>query len=50
MAFDIILAQGIFEYVGRFQPQKFAEIAQILNEDGKFIVSYVNFNHRNGSR
>src|SRR5262249_43996585 len=25
--FDIILAQGVFEYIGNFQAQKFAEIA-----------------------
>ena len=45
--FDIVLAQGIFEYVGDTQSQKFAEIAAILNPDGKFIVSYWNFGHRN---
>lgn len=45
--FDIVLAQGIFEYVGDSQSQKFAEIATILNEGGKFIVSYWNFGHRN---
>ena len=45
--FDIVLAQGIFEYVGDTQSQKFAEVAEILNEDGKFIVSYWNFGHRN---
>ena len=28
--FDIILAQGFFEYAGEHQSQKFAEIAQIL--------------------
>jgi SAM-dependent methyltransferase len=44
--FDIILAQGVFEYLGSFQSQKFAEIAQILNQDGTFIVSYTNFGHR----
>jgi SAM-dependent methyltransferase len=44
--FDIILAQGVFEYVGNFQSQKFAEIAQLLTEDGVFVVSYVNFDHR----
>lgn len=44
--FDIIIAQGVFEYVGDFQSKKFAEIAQLLNEDGTFIVSYVNFDHR----
>lgn len=45
--FDIIIAQGVLEYVGNFQSQKFAEIAQILNENGIFIVSYWNFAHRN---
>ena len=44
--FDIILAQGVFEYVGNFQSQKFAEIAQLLTKDGIFVVSYVNFDHR----
>jgi SAM-dependent methyltransferase len=46
MQFDIVVAQGVFEYVGTFQSQKFAEVAQLLNENGTFIVSYVNFNHR----
>ena len=45
--FDIVLAQGFFEYVGDYQSQKFAEIAHILNEKGTFIVSYTNFGHRN---
>jgi SAM-dependent methyltransferase len=45
--FDIIVAQGVFEYVGDFQSQKFAEIAHLLNENGTFIVSYTNFGHRN---
>lgn len=44
--FDIVIAQGVFEYVGNFQSRKFAEIAELLNEDGLFIVSYVNFAHR----
>jgi SAM-dependent methyltransferase len=44
--FDIIVAQGVFEYLGKFQSQKFAEIAKILNGDGTFIVSYTNFRHR----
>lgn len=44
--FDIILAQGVFEYVGSFQAQKFAEIAGLLNDGGIFIASYVNFDHR----
>ena len=44
--FDIILAQGFFEYVGDFQSEKLAEIAPLLHENGTFIVSYVNFGHR----
>ena len=44
--FDIIIAQGVFEYVGGFQSQKFAEVAGLLNPGGIFIVSYVNFDHR----
>jgi SAM-dependent methyltransferase len=44
--FDIIIAQGVFEYVGKCQDQKFAEIAELLKDDGLFIVSYVNFAHR----
>lgn len=44
--FDFIIAQGVFEYLGQSQSQKFAEIAEILNDDGTFIVSYTNFKHR----
>lgn len=44
--FDIVVAQGVFEYVGNYQARKFAEIAQLLKHDGKFIASYVNFDHR----
>jgi SAM-dependent methyltransferase len=44
--FDIVLAQGVFEYLGSFQARKFAEIAELLNNNGTFIVSYVNFAHR----
>jgi SAM-dependent methyltransferase len=47
--FDIVIAQGFFEYVGTFQAQKFAEISQLLNDGGIFIVSYVNFGHRDRS-
>jgi len=43
--FDIIVAQGVFEYVGRFQQEKLREIRQLLKRDGTFIVSYVNFDH-----
>ena len=43
--FDIIVAQGVFEYVGKFQAQKLAEIKQLLKKDGTLLVSYVNFDH-----
>lgn len=44
--FDLIVAQGIFEYLGDFQDQKFAEAAAVLRPGGRFVVSYVNFDHR----
>lgn len=44
--FDMILAQGVFEYVGNHQAEKLAEIAGLLNENGTFVVTYVNFDHR----
>jgi SAM-dependent methyltransferase len=44
--FDIIVAQGFFEYAGSFQDQKLAEIAKLLTANGVFLVSYVNFGHR----
>lgn len=44
--FDVVVAQGLFEYVGEFQSAKFAEIADLLNDDGKFILTYQNFAHR----
>lgn len=45
--FDIIIAQGVFEYVPGVQCQKFAEIAKILKPNGIFIVTYWNYAHRN---
>jgi SAM-dependent methyltransferase len=44
--FDIVIGQGIFEYIGDVQSQKFAEISAILTEDGRFIASYWNLGHR----
>jgi SAM-dependent methyltransferase len=44
--FDLVVAQGVFEYVGEHQEQKFSEIADLLTGDGLFIASYVNFDHR----
>jgi SAM-dependent methyltransferase len=45
-SFDIVVAQGFFEYVGELQSQKLAEIAASLRDGGTFITSYVNFDHR----
>ena len=44
--FDIVVAQGVFEYIGTYQEQKFAEIRDLLKPGGTFLVSYVNFGHR----
>lgn len=49
MKFDFVVAQGFFEYVGEYQAQKFAEIAAILKDNGKFILTYQNFDHRQRS-
>jgi SAM-dependent methyltransferase len=40
MKFDFVVAQGMFEYVGDYQSEKFAEIAGILARDGKFVLTY----------
>ena len=45
--FDIIVAQGVFEYIGEVQLQKLREIGRLLKPGGRFIASYVNFDHRN---
>ena len=44
--FDIIVAQGFFEYIGEHQDQKLAEISNILSNDGMLMLSYTNFAHR----
>jgi SAM-dependent methyltransferase len=44
--FDLIVAQGLFEYLADSQSQKLAEISDILAPHGRFIASYVNFDHR----
>jgi SAM-dependent methyltransferase len=43
--FDFIVALGLLEYMGTLQHGKFEEISDVLNPDGKFIMSYVNFGH-----
>jgi SAM-dependent methyltransferase len=47
--FDIVLAQGFFEYMGGFQDEKMAEISKLLKPGGTFLASYVNFGHRSKS-
>jgi SAM-dependent methyltransferase len=44
--FDLVVAQGFFEYMADAQSQKFAEIAGLMNKGGKFVVTYTNFGHR----
>lgn len=44
--FDIVVAQGIFEYVGNNQDRKLAEISDLIHRKGTFVTSYVNFDHR----
>lgn len=44
--FDIVVAQGVFEYLGDAQSRKFAEIAELLSGNGRFVVTYWNFSHR----
>ena len=44
--FDLVVAQGLFEYVGEYQSKKFAEIAAVLKDEGKFVLTYQNFDHR----
>jgi cyclopropane fatty-acyl-phospholipid synthase-like methyltransferase len=47
--FDIVVAQGLFEYVGEHQDEKLSEISAILMPNGRFVTSYVNFAHRRRS-
>jgi cyclopropane fatty-acyl-phospholipid synthase-like methyltransferase len=44
--FDIVTALGVFEYMGARQERKFSEIAQLLDEQGRFVLTYTNFGHR----
>lgn len=43
--FDIIVASGVFEYMGLHQKEKLSEIQKILNKNGKFIVTFSNLTH-----
>ena len=44
-AFDIVVAQGLFEYLGSVQSRKLAEIAGLLADGGTLICTYQNFAH-----
>ena len=43
--FDFVVALGFFEYMGDQQKRKLEEIREILKDNGKFIMSYINFGH-----
>jgi SAM-dependent methyltransferase len=45
-SFDLIVAAGVFEYLGSLEKNKFAEINALLKPNGKFIVTYSNIQHR----
>ena len=45
MQFDIVVAAGLFEYVGEYQAQKLTEISKIMKNEAVFVVTYTNFNH-----
>src|SRR5215472_12135654 len=44
-SFDFVVALGFFEYMGQQQDRKLKEISAILKDDGKFMMSYINFGH-----
>lgn len=44
--FDIVVAFGLFEYMGDLEKQKMLEIRKCLKTGGTFITSFVNFGHR----
>ncbi len=44
--FQIVVAQGLFEYLGDVQSRKFADVAGILGRSGVFLVTFTNFGHR----
>jgi SAM-dependent methyltransferase len=48
-AFGIVVAQGLFEYLGDARSRKLAEIAALLADGGTFVCTYQNFAHRKKS-
>ena len=43
--FDFVVASGLFEYLGKHQRKKLAEIRHVTRDSGYFVMSYVNFGH-----
>lgn len=43
--FDIVVAAGVFEYMGGEQRRKMDEIRSILRANGRFVTTYTNFHH-----
>jgi SAM-dependent methyltransferase len=48
--FDIVVAAGVFEYMGGEQREKLGEIQSILRPNGNFVVTYTNFHHIHNNR
>lgn len=48
--FDIVVAGGLFEYLGEVQNKKFTEIQRLMKKNGKFVLTYTNFHHVNDKR
>ena len=48
--FDIVVATGVFEYLGGLQHEKFAEVQRIIKRNGKLVLTYSNFGHLNVQR
>lgn len=44
--FDIVVAQGVFEYMGAVYPAKLEEISELMADNGSLVASYTNFHHR----
>jgi SAM-dependent methyltransferase len=45
-SFDLIVCQGVLEYLGGVESEKLAEMRDILRPSGFLLVSYTNFAHR----
>jgi cyclopropane fatty-acyl-phospholipid synthase-like methyltransferase len=43
--FDIVVAMGVFEYMGEHEEEKLVEIESLLKPGGRFLMSYINFDH-----